>query len=117
MPARRTGYNDTTLRQIQELKEEYTTRVINALNTWNMWKGREEYGHREAEYGRQLRIIYAEIREQLQILVGPRIPKIENGLTGAFDAALKGYRPPSRSRSREGRWRHPIENNSELEQV
>ena len=85
------------------------------LDTWSNWKNGRAGDH--AEYLRQLEIIHGETREQLQILVGSRIPRNEYCLTSAFAEALKGYRPPSRSRSREGRWRHPIENNSELEQV
>ena len=121
--ARRTGYNDTTLRQIQELREEYSIRVVEVLDTWKNWQGR---AGGSAEYRRRIEIISEEIREQLQSLVGSRIQKIEDGLVGssipsllcAFAEALKGYRAPSRSRSRSrSRWRHPILHNHELEQA
>ena len=111
--ARRTGYNDTTLRQIQELREEYSIRVVEALDTWMNWQGRVGGS---AEYDRRIKIISEETREQLQSLVGSRIPKIEDGLLWAFAEALKGYRAPSRSRSRSrSRWQHPIVHNNELE--
>ena len=121
--ALRTGYNDTTLRQIQELREEYSIRVVDVLDTWKNWQGR---AGGSAEYRRRIEIISEEIREQLQSLVGSRIPKIEDALVGssipslldAFAEALKGYRAPSRSRSRSrSRWRHPILYNHELEQA
>ena len=111
--ARRTGYNDTTLRQIQELSEEYYIRVVEALDTWMNWQGR---AGGSTEYRRRIQIISEDIREQLQSLVGSRIPKIEDGLLWAFAEALKGYRAPSRSRSRSrSRWQHPIVHNNELE--
>ena len=121
--ARRTGYNDTTLRQIQELREEYSIRVVEALDTWKNWQGR---AGGSAELRRQYEFISDEIREQLQSLVGYHIPKIEVGLVGSslprllddFAEALKGYRAPSRSRSRSrSRWQHPIVRNYELEQA
>ena len=111
--ARRTGHNDTTLRQIQELSEEYYIRVVEALDTWMNWQGRVGGS---AEYDRRIKIISEETREQLQSLVGSRIPKIEEGVPRAFAEALKGYRAPSRSRFRSrSRWQHPIVHNNELE--
>ena len=80
--ALRTGYNDTTLRQIQELREEYSIRVVDVLDTWKNWQGR---AGGSAEYRRRIEIISEEIREQLQSLVGSRIPKIEPHL--ALDLA------------------------------
>ena len=113
--ARRTKYNDTTLRQISELREECGIRVVEALDTWKNWQGR---AGGSAELRRHYEFICDEIREQLQSLVGSRIPKIEDGLTWAFAEALKGYRAPSRSRSRSrSRWPHPIVHNNELEQA
>ena len=96
--------------QIQELSEEYGIRRVEALDTVVHWK-RQAGG--SAEYRRQLKIITEETREQLQILVGYRIPKIEEGkgipsLARAFAEALEGCRAPSRSRSRSrSRWQHP----------
>ena len=114
--ARRTGYNDTTLRQIQELSEEYYIRVVEALDTWMNWQGRVGGS---AEYDRRIKIISEETREQLQILVGYPIPSVGSrvpSLLRAFAEALRGYRAPSRSRSRSGsRWQHPVEHNYELE--
>ena len=108
-------YNDTTLRQIQELSEEYYIRVVEALDTWMNWQGRVGGS---AEYDRRIKIISEETREQLQSLVGSRIPKIEDGLLWAFAEALKGYRAPSRSQSRSrSRWPHPTAHNNEFEQA
>ena len=119
--ARRTKYNDTTLRQISELREEFGIRVVEALDTWKNWQGR---AGGSAELRRHYEFICDEIREQLQSLVGYHIPKIEVGLVGSslprllddFAEALRGYRTPSRSRSRSGsRWQHPAKHSYELE--
>ena len=109
-------HNDETLRQIQELSEEYDIRRKETLDTFAYWKGHQG----PAEYHRQLMIITGETREQLQILVGYPIPLVMGrrvlSLLRAFAEALRGYRAPSRSRSRSGsRWQHPIEHNYELE--
>ena len=107
------AHNDETLRQIQELSEEYDIRRKEALDTFAYWKRHQGCS---AEYLRQLMIITEETREQLQSLVGSRIPKIEEGVPRAFAEALRGYRAPSRSRSRSGsRWQHPVEHSYELE--
>ena len=109
-------HNDETLRQIQELSEEYDIRRKETLDTFAYWKGHQGCS---AEYHRQLMIITEETREQLQILVGYPIPLVGSrvpSLLRAFAEALRGYRAPSRSRSRSGsRWQHPVEHSYELE--
>ena len=60
--ARRTKYNDTTLRQISELREEFGIRVVEALDTWKNWQGR---AGGSAELRRHYEFICDEIREQL----------------------------------------------------
>ena len=80
--ARRTGYNDTTLRQIQELSEEYYIRVVEALDTWMNWQGRVGGS---AEYDRRIKIISEETREQLYRawwgLASQRSKKVYQGLS------------------------------------
>ena len=112
-------HNDETLRQIQELSEEYDIRRKETLDTFAYWKIHQRTTG-SAEYLRQLMIITEETREQLQILVGYPIPLVMGSrvpsLLRAFAEALGGYRAPSRSRSRSGsRWQHPVEHSHELE--
>ena len=113
------AHNDETLRQIQELSEEYDIRRKETLDTFAYWKIHQRTTG-SAEYLRQLMIITEETREQLEILVGHPIPlgmgRRVQSLLRAFAEALGGYRAPSRSRSRSGsRWQHPVEHSYELE--
>ena len=81
-----------------------------------IWKNRG--GLRGPEYARQIAEINKDINEQLQVLVGSGVDPdpLRFGLTHAFANILKGYRAPSRSRSRSpSRWQHPLENGEDLE--
>ena len=67
------AHNDETLRQIQELSEEYDIRRKETLDTFAYWNLHQRTTG-SAEYLRQLMIITEETREQLQILVGNPFP-------------------------------------------
>ena len=109
------GYTVRTQSLVHELSEEWSRRVMDSVATEVIWKNRG--GLRGPEYARQIAEIHKDIREQLQVLVGFGVDPdpLRLGLTHAFANILKGYRAPSRSRSRSpSRWQHPWERGQDL---
>ena len=114
MPAG-SGYTVRTQSLVHELREECSRRTMDLVATEVIWKNRG--GLRGPEYARQIAEINKDIREQLQVLVGSGVDPdpLRGGLTHAFANILKGYRAPSRSRSRSpSRWQHPLERGQDL---
>ena len=110
-------YTRKTQSLIHELRREYVDRAAEVNNTEVHWKKRTIPND---EQMRQMIEMQKDIRERLEKLVGYDIDPdpASGGLGCAFANSLKGYRAPSRSRSREpSRWQHPHDHKKDLEAV
>jgi hypothetical protein len=109
------GLTRETQSLIHELRMEYVDRVRDVKHTEEIWKKRTIPND---ELTRQINEINKDIRERLEKLVGFDIDPdpLSGGLGCAFANTLKGYRAPSRSRSRSpSRWQHPHNHKKDLE--
>ena len=109
------GYTRKTQSLIHELRMEYVDRVRDAKHTEEIWKKRTIPND---ELTRQINEINKDIRARLEKLVGFDIDPdpLSGGLGCAFANSLKGYRAPSRSRSRSpSRWQHPHNHKKDFE--